>query len=303
MAGCAEKRSQLRKWECMVSSLACTRTILQPRRTSSSLLLPRATWYAGSMQPTGPNPFGKPRGGAPQSAGLSPANPYVSPQEYSGPPCVQATMRRTGGVTAICVVAIILGALGFLGSVASMIGMLAGEQIGSIMQGVQAPGMPSQVRQVQQQMNQQMTALTRRWGPVLAPLNIFHLVVCVLLVAGAIGGLREAATGYKLLIWGLWGSLGYLVLNVPTTLMFTIEYWRIVQQFMPELMRAAERQGGGPTAGFEEMMQTTATIGIVLGMAWTVIWSLVQGGFYLFSMLSIKKRMREAEYPGATTTA
>ncbi len=255
------------------------------------------------MQPSDPNPFVGPPRGAPEHAGLSPVNPYVSPHAVGGPPGLQSATRRTGGVTAICVVAIVLGALGFLGSVAGIIGMLVGERIGSMMEGVQAQGLPPEARQVQQQMNQQMMALARRWRPVVAPLTIFHLVVCVLLIAGAIGALRESVTGYKLFIWGLWGSIGYLVLYAPTTLIFTVENSKLVQRFMPELMRAAGPQGGGAPAGFEEMMQTTMTVSMVFGMAWTVIWSLVQGGFYLFSVLYFRKRLRWAQPPEAVTVA
>lgn len=211
-------------------------------------------------------------------------------------------MRRAGGVTAICVAAIILGALGLLSSVAGIAGMLLGERLRTMVEGMQAQSIPPQARNVQQKMNQQMLAMARRWRPVVVPLIIFHLAASVLLIVGAIGTLTQAPTGYQLLIWGLWGSLGYVVLYAPINLILTVENYRIVQQFMPELMQAGRPQAGAPAPPVDEMMQTTMRISVALGIGWTVVWSLVQGGFYTFSALYIKKLVRRSEYPRPVMT-
>lgn len=245
------------------------------------------------MQPSDPNPFADP----------SPVNPYSSPQAHGESHGVVAPARLAGGVTAVCVVAIILGGMGVLGSSAGLVSMLAGERMQSMLQGMQGPGIPPEANEVQQRMNESMMALLRRWVPVFLPLYLVNLGVSLLLIVGAIGVLRRTTGGFKLFTWSLWAALAYLVLYTPFNLIYTLENARIAQQFMPEMMRAAGPQGAAPPAGAEQLIQTTMTVAMIFSVARIVIWNLAQGIFYLFSVFYLKRRWGGVPTPALGGTA
>ena len=238
------------------------------------------------MQPTGPTlPFDQPPGGA----GRSQANPYSAPQAHGA--LNEFTPQRTGGLTAICVVAIVLGAFGALGALMGTVGMLLNERFQSMAQGLQGAGLPPEAQQVQQQMNQQMLALTRRWKPILLPLHAANLVLSVLLLVGAIGLLRRSAGGAKVFSRALLGCLLYVLFNAPASAMYSLQTSKIVQQFMPAMMQAASPPQGAPEAATENVVQTTMVVAMAISIGWIVVWHLAQAVFYAISFFSVKKRL------------
>ncbi|MCL6501873.1 MAG: hypothetical protein K6T86_04255 [Pirellulales bacterium] len=252
-------------------------------------LLPLASGrcYAGGMEQSGEQPpVDRPNRSAPSAA----SNPYASPLASGGPSWSASSPPRRGGVTAVCVLLILLGAMGVLGSLLQVGSMLIAERMQSFAAGVQGPGLSPEAQEIQQRMNERMMDLLRGWRPVFLPLYGVNLVVSGVLVAGAIGVLQRFARGKVLLIVGLWGALGYLLLHTPANLIYAAKSMGIVQEFTPELMRATGPQGDAPPAGAEEVMQTTMMVTRFLAFGWILIWSLGQAAFYLFSIFYLRKR-------------
>jgi hypothetical protein len=114
-------------------------------------------------------------------------------------PAVARRGRRPGGLTFVCVVAIVLGGLGLLGALSGMASLV----FGSAMQDaftVRQPGMGDDVMDTQIEIQKRLQAVTNRYWEFHLGFSLVHLVVAGSLLAGGILALRSSPSGCRLLV-------------------------------------------------------------------------------------------------------
>ena len=93
---------------------------------------------------------------------------------------------RPGGLTTVCIIAIVLGALGLLGGLSGLAMSLVGNQVQQWQAGLGTAGVPAEMAKMQTEMNTSMMAVTDRFRNVSLATAVFRLGVAAALLWGAI---------------------------------------------------------------------------------------------------------------------
>ena len=116
-----------------------------------------------------------------------PFDPYAPPQTQGYQPSAR---KMSGGVKAICIIALILGIMGLAQAVLGGVGLMVGPRA---QQWFNPPQPDQNLREMQQEMQGEMNAIAARFLPLSIARILFHLVVATLLVIGAISTLGVVA--------------------------------------------------------------------------------------------------------------
>jgi hypothetical protein len=191
--------------------------------------------------------------------------------------------NRPGWLTAIGVIAIILGVLGILSSTVSAIGQYFSasmqEAIESFVLVAQQNQMPSEAKALMDDMKTLMKDLQERWRPILLTLLACNMVLSVLLLAGGIGTLRLAEWGRRMLIAAFAGTMLYEVGTAATQLIMQFETRHLTSEYTAKMMDAMSKGNQAmPPAQRQQMMRvmTISTsvfflLGVAMGLAWLLV--------------------------------
>ena len=131
----------------------------------------------------------------------SPLDPYKSP-EYSLDPALSPGHRplsgRPGVLTAICVIAIVLGGLGLGTGLLAVVSLVGGEAIQAAIP--DNPGMDEEMKKIQTEMEQEMQAVTDRYWGYHAVFLLGHFAVATGLLAGGIMAIKMNPKG-RTVLW------------------------------------------------------------------------------------------------------
>ncbi len=185
---------------------------------------------------------------------------------------------RPGGLTAVCILAIILGALGFLAGISSLVMSVVGNQAQQWQQQWGMAGSPPAMRDVQAEMNAKTMAIVDRFRLVNIAFALFQLAVTAALVVGGARALKLNEAGRKL----LWAACAVAMVfelgrAVPQVLM-QLENMAVMEDYMPRLMEAS---APGPqakqVAAFGAMIARFSVI-----MGWVVFagWLILKLAFF-----------------------
>src|ERR1700758_1259547 len=112
---------------------------------------------------------------------------------------------RPGGLTAVCVLAIVLGCLGLISGLTRLVALVAAPQLNEAL----IKQMPEEQARLQSELVAQTNAVTARWKPVLYLLCLAHFVFAGCLLAGAITTLQWKPSGRKLLAATLLAGIAF----------------------------------------------------------------------------------------------
>jgi hypothetical protein len=181
---------------------------------------------------------------------------------------------RPGGLTSVCIIAIVLGVLGFLTGSLTLVTQAASNQLQQLQSQWGAAGASPQVRDVQAEMNAKSMAIMNRFRLVNVLLGLAQLGLCAALVIGGVRTLRLNERGRKLLFIACsLAMLFELTRAVPTVLM-QLENMALMADYFPRVMEASVPSGQSQqVAEFAKMMTR---------------FSLIMGWVILFGWLSMK---------------
>jgi hypothetical protein len=170
---------------------------------------------------------------------------------------------RPGGLTAVCVIAIVLGGLGVFASLSAFTMSLLGNQIQQFQQQFAAAGSPPEVQDVQAEMNAATMQIANRFRLVNIAFSLMHFAVTVSLVAGGIWALLLQEQGRRLL-WAvcLVAIVFELARSVPNILM-QMENAALMEEYMPRLMQA--QTPGDQDAQVAEFGRMFARFSMIMG--------------------------------------
>jgi hypothetical protein len=199
-------------------------------------------------------------------------DPYRSPEyliDREGPP-TESRGRRPGGLTAICVIAIVVGVLGILLVFMGIVGLV----VAMVMQGtLTAGGTTDEARRLAQEMNGQIQALAFRF---IVPNMLIYLVdaaVAISLVVGGVKGLKLRPEARRLLLATFCGALIFELLRAPYYLYQQMLVSAIQHEYWPKIFEAQR----GPVIFDGEAMASMMSI---IGYTMIIIFLFVKGTFY-----------------------
>jgi hypothetical protein len=238
---------------------------------------------------------------------MSTPSPFPDPPSYSAyqspdyavaaADAAHAT-KRPGWLTAICVIAIILGVLGVFAMLAGAGGLVFNtmfrEQFANR---PQAPGMPQGIADAQQKMQEAMYAVADRYFIADVILLPMHGLVSIFLIVAAARAMTLIPETRKLFQWALIAALIMLVAMSLKGLVQQIEMFGVMDQFIKDMAGNMPGQGGQGKDVFVTAMRVGMIIGAVFGFGWQFILCL----FYALSLNYLARPNTAALYAGKTT--
>ena len=184
--------------------------------------------------------------------------------------------RRPGGLTAVCVIVIVLGGLGAMASLMALPGLIFGAAMQKQMGQAFGSTMPDEQRDAYAGMMNDMGAVQSQWLPIALPATIMGVVVAVALIVGGVRGLgRKPGAGEwlrRILLLTMLVDIARAVINS----VMQVQVAEVTSEYMAKIMGA---QGGPAAAGMGQMMGIMTYVGI----AFIVAWTLAKMMFYGFS--------------------
>jgi len=212
-------------------------------------------------------------------------DPYRSPSmpevPYAGPP----PAGRSGWLTTLCVLCIVLGALGLVNSAFGTLGMIVGKKIQQTMAAQPQPGMPADLQEAQQKMQEEMYAIQDKYWTPLVLAIVFRVVVGALLVLGGVRSLGLHESGRKLLILACAVALVFDTLQTILQSIMTMENMTIVNSYL-EVMTG---KTSGVPANMEAIVQVISSILRFFAIALIYVIALAKIALYVFGLVYLRK--------------
>lgn len=195
--------------------------------------------------------------------------------------------QRPGRLTAVCVIAAVLGALGIFSSLVG-IGSLLGEDLVS-----------KQFREIstgpalgtaENQLIQKMEEVRARWKAARWVGVSFNLVFSAALLLGGTLGLRPRSLHRSLLLWALGGSIPVDLFLAITAVLVQLETIPILRE---QLLKTAPPGGGAALQGAE--------IGLLVGLVFSVSITACKLAYYIFGIVYLNRPKIKAWYGAGVT--
>jgi hypothetical protein len=224
-------------------------------------------------------------------------NPYAAPaQGYSPTTYAPPPGTRPGWYIAFCVIAIVLGILGALGGALGAMSVVANQSFQRNFGAQPAmPGAADEMMELQNEMQQEILAVERRYMYYLITTQVLVVVVGSGLAIGGFMALQMTKTGASVL-----GNM-FLVASVfdvgrlVLTVIYQIEMGQVMGGYMSEIMQKAGQQGGNqPPPGLGEIMSTAVTVGIWVGVCFSVAWVVIKLLIYIPGWMYLSKPQTQA---------
>ena len=222
-------------------------------------------------------------------------NPYAAPMPGYAPYQPSAVAGRPGWYTFFCVIAIVLGGLGLAGGLMGFVGLFVAESIQKAFQGQPQPGLPQEFIDIQNQMNAEMNALTARHFLISLIVHVLLIGVATGLLIGGIRSLAMSKSGARMLATMFLITSVFEVGRVAFTIYFQMAASQVMQKHFGPLMESARPKGGAAMPpGMSEIMSTSMTIGMGVGICFAVGWLLIKLAIYISGWVYLSKPQVQA---------
>ena len=174
--------------------------------------------------------------------------------------------RRTGGLTAVCVIALVVGILSVLSGLFQFTNLLFADKLQAAVAGIQ-PG--AEAQQLQQEMSQQTAAISRKYAVYHWLSASTQSVLAWIMIVGAVMTLRLKPAGRKLLLAALIASLLFEPAKAVLTAAVTRETAPIILASMQQAAKASAPPGAKPPEGIDPMISGISQLVVV--MQWVML--------------------------------
>lgn len=191
--------------------------------------------------------------------------------------------QRTGGLTALCVLALVAGALGLLSGFSGVLNLLAGEKLQRAMLQVQPVANPG-MQEAQQELQEELAAVMMRYRAYHWIQAACQLALSTLLISGAILALLLKPAGRSLLLTSLIAALLFVPMQSTLGGLMLQKTGPIMEKSMERMAKQAAPAGARQPPGFNEMMGAFGRVIVVMQWIMLVGLALVKCIFYLFGV-------------------
>lgn len=214
-----------------------------------------------------------------------PFDPYRSPTLPQGADPGPTPIGRTGWLTTLCVLCIVLGALGLANSGFGAIGMFVGPKFQRMMAAQPQPGMSPEMQDAQRKMQEEMYAVQTKYFVPLAAGIFFRVIVGTLLVVGGVKALGLAEFGRQLLLIACAIAVVFEILQSILQSFMAMENMSVMHGFM----EAMAKDTGGKAAQIEGIMKVVANVVSVISLILIGVISLAKIALYIFGLIYLRK--------------
>ena len=221
------------------------------------------------------------------------SNPYASPTGSqtpwgdAAPPAVP--VARPGWMTAICILALIVGGLGIVMSLFGMGSLLMQEQMQRWAKGFGGIGQPKAVQDLNDQMQTAMQEVQNRWWYVLIAQYTLNLLLSACMIYAAARALALRESGRRLLVVTFFAATLFDLLSLIPTFIIQWESIEITKEFMPRIMEASAPQNQQMPPAAKQAMTTAMGAGMIVVVAFMGLFVLAKIIFYVVSGLYLNK--------------
>ncbi len=210
------------------------------------------------------------------------------PSESSGSYGVP-TARRPGGLTAVCVIALVLGGLGLLGSLMGLASLAGGSRLQQAMtMSPQGPG-ANELAKFQRTMQQRMQAVTDRYRWPSTGFLLVNAGLAACMLAGGIMALNRTPGARTFLMIVLAVAVPFEISRSILNGFMQRDMAAVMSDLLPRVM-GASAPANGPNA------QATAAVGtmiakasIILGIAFQLIFSAAKLFYYAIGWFYLRR--------------
>jgi hypothetical protein len=205
----------------------------------------------------------------------SPVNPY-DPNPFGDRQFATATVfpaTRPGGLTAICVIAIVLGVMGFMSSGMKGVNLVFGKQFQKLVAGVS--GTPNkEMAEAQEELNEAMWELSDRFLIPNILLASTQFALAIALTFGGLKAMKLQAIGRKVLVVAFSFVVVFEIAQLGLFAMIQIQMMPLMDIHMSRVLEAAP----GNNPGSEKFAQSIAKYSLIAGF-------IMQGGWMLVKLV------------------
>jgi hypothetical protein len=191
--------------------------------------------------------------------------------------------RRPGGLTAVCVLAIVLGSLGALSSLSGLVGSVARPFAEKSLTPPQLPGGNDEFVKANLESQKKIRLVADRYWGLTAGVGVLNLVVSAGLVVGGIVLLRPNAKARSFLLAVFAVAIAFTIVQVAVAIFMQVKMAPAMAEMMPNAMKASVPKGQAGTEQAAQMAQMGTTMAKVvsgLAIAFCVFLGLVNLVFY-----------------------
>jgi hypothetical protein len=167
------------------------------------------------------------------------------------------------------------------------VGVVGGKQLQAAFQPAATPGMSPEFQDAHKKLqNDMLGVMQKHWWALLGSLAL-RFVVALLLLIGGIRALGLVASGRQILLIGCAAALVFELLNAILQSIITIEYMTAMNTFANKMAEALPTQAAAD--GVAKILPYIMRGSMIVGLAIQIIISLVKIGFYIFSLIYLRK--------------
>jgi hypothetical protein len=222
----------------------------------------------------------------------SPALPERTFEPMAGP-------RRPGWLTAICVIAIVIGILGLFNGLFGLAGVLFGQQLQSAITPAAPPGMSQGMQKVQQDFQNEMQAVQGRFFAALLTSALFRIVVAAALLLGGVLCLSLKPQGRQLLTLAFGLAIGFEICHVILQSLINMEMMTALNAFIEGFLQEMPQGQRGPPQEFVTGLMRTS---IVAGFVFQYVIALVKLVLYSFGLIYLQRAPIKALFTSPAET-
>ena len=220
-------------------------------------------------------------------------NPYSSPPPDSYSP---RSSERPGWLTAIIVIAIILGVFGLLIGVVGLGSTIFGQQMQAAMAPRPNPGITPEMQKAMDQFQKEIQAITDRYFVPLLLSSLLRVVVASLLVYGGIQALSLKANGRTVLLAAFATGLVFEVFTGVLQSFMNIEMNAAMNAYFEGIVGAMPAQGPG-----SEVMLSIMRMSMVFGYIFQYFTTFAKIAFYVFGLVYLRRPQIVALFRNSAT--
>lgn len=228
-----------------------------------------------------------------------PANPYRPPSDFvvaAGNPSA-----RPGGLTAIAVIAIVVGILGILSSAGGLVMMAANPYLQQMLQPPSGPGGPSELEKAQQKSQAEIQAVADKYQAATLSLLAVSLISAVCFTFGGFKALGLSRSGRLLLLVACGLAVFYELGHWVEQFVMVPEMSLVMQRSMRETFEAEPDRPGNRQA--QQFVDSFLPMVFMSTLVITVGIGLVKMVYYFYTLIYLNREHVRARFLAAPPKA
>lgn len=223
-------------------------------------------------------------------------DPYRSPAYFGDrEESADAPHHRPGGLTAICVIAIIFGSLGLLIALFALGAMLAGDALQNAFSPRTPAGMEDdEMLELQEEMQQDLEAIAEQHVIPTSVILMGRFLFAIGLLVGAVKVLKLRPGARTLLMNIFLAAIIFELVRFGVELYVQMQTMPVLERYMDRMMEIAAEDAPPGAADPQQMSQMVMTITKVVSIGGLVLFLLIKVIFYGIGASYLSKQKMKA---------